>query len=394
MGIAQSLAAWRQSAMIVFWSLVWLILIDVGVNIAFGAETFARQPSALSRYFEYGRSVEGKLMRMVAADPQNGGQMISTGWIDHEYLSAKPVRAQADHDTLMAVYGQSFTLNAAHEAARIDSRITIRGIGGPGAPPSHSYAAYKQDAPLRKADVVVFGVLSSTVPLMGSLSGLVWMFESPAPFTFPRYRVTADQLTEELPAIRSEAEFRQAFSQRSTKWQEFKDQLRRSDRGYDRFTFDASLADASSVVRMARRGWVAHAQPYTDGVYDPTTGFNADAEEVHTLRALLVDLRQRTCERGERLVILLLHTRGHSDHLHRALESTLKQANIDYISTHTLFSANDPRNFRPDSHYIDPANAALSKALVNLVRDGKSIARAKDCAVKAGRFGDNGAPTR
>lgn len=383
MRLAQSLATWRRSAVIAVWALVWLIVIDVGVNIAFGEGSLARQPSALSRYFEYGRSIEGKLMRIVVADPNNGGQMLSTGWIDHEYLSAKPVRAQAGHDMLMAVYGQSFALNAAHEAARVDSRITIRGIGGPGAPPSHSYAAYKQDAPLRKADVVVFGVLSSTVPLMGSMSGLVWMFESPAPYTFPRYRVSADQLTEELPVIRSEAEFRQAFSQRSAKWQEFKEQLRRSDRGYDRFTFDASLADASSVVRMVRRGWVAHAQPYTDGVYDPVTGFNADAEEVQALRMLLVDLRQRTCERGERLVVLLLHTRGHSDHLHRALEGTLTQAKVDYISTSAIFSADDPKNFRPDSHYIDAANTALSEALVALVRDGKSVVPSKECNAKA-----------
>lgn len=372
-------SAWRQSAAIVAWSLAWLLATDVAVNLAFGVRGGTAQASGLSRYFEYGRSVEGKLARMVAADPKTGGQLISTGWIDPTILASKPSRPQAGHDLLVAVYGPSFALNAANEAAKLDSRITIRDVGGPNAPPSHSYAAYKSDAPLRKADVAVFGILSSGVPLMGSLSGLVWLFESPAPYTFPRYRVSGSELIEELPTLRTEADFRRAFGNGSAEWAAFKDQLRRSDRGYDRFTFDASIADSSSVVRLVRRGWVAHRQPYEDGVYDPITGFNVEAEEVRALRAMLVDLKRRTCERGERLVVLLLHTQRQSDHLHRALQSTLTQAGVDYVSTHTLFSANDARNFVPDGHYTHEANAELAKALLARVRNGKGSAGAGAC---------------
>lgn len=371
---------WRQSAVIVAWSLAWLFVIDAAVNFAFGARAASAQPSALSRYFEYGRSVEGKLERMVAADPKAGGQLIGTGWIDPAILGSKPAQVEAGHDLLMAVYGSSFALNATHEAARLDSRITIRDVGGPNAPPSHSYAAYKSDAPLRKADVVVFGVLSSGVPLMGSMSGLVWLFESPAPYTFPRYRVSSGgELTEELPTIRTEADFRRAFGRQSAEWIAFKDQLRRSDRGYDRFTLDASVADSSSVVRLVRRGWVAHRQPYEESVYDPVSGFNAESEEVRALKAMLVDLKRRTCQRGERLIVLLLHTQRQADHLYRALEGTLKQANVEYVSTHALFSANDARNFVPDGHYTPEANAELARALQHLVRNGPSSAGAGAC---------------
>ena len=219
------------------------------------------------------------------------------------------------------------------------------------------------------------------------------MFESPAPYTFPRYRVSGDRLTEELPEIRNEAEFRQAFTQQSARWRSFKDQLRRSDRGYDRFTFDSSAADASSIVRLVRRGWVAHAQPYDDGVYDAIRGFNADADEVRALKAILRDLATRTCERRERLVVLLLHTQRQSDHLHRALESTLKLARIKYISTHTHFSANDPRNFQSDGHYTDEASGRLSRALLELVRGDGSADQRRDCAVPIGH-GETGAPGR
>ena len=132
-------------------------------------------------------------------------------------------------------------------------------------------------------------------------------------------------------------------------------------------------------MRLVRRGWVAHRQPYEEGVYDVVSGFNAEAEEVRALKAMLVDLKRRTCQRGERLIVLLLHTQRQSDHLHRALEGTLKQADLEYVSTHALFSANDARNFVPDGHYTQEANAKLAKALLALVRNGQGSASAHGC---------------
>ena len=357
-----------KGAAVATWTLLWIAAIDLGVNLAFAPDASLSQPSALSRYFEYGRSVEGKLARMVAADPKRGGQMVSAGWANPEILATLPSHPEPGHDLLMAVYGQSFALIAAKGAAQLDSHITIRGVGGPGAPPSHSYASYKADVPFRKADVVVLGVLSASVVSMRSLSGLIWMFESPAPYTFPYYRVVDGNLVEELPVLRTEAQFRDAFVRKSSDWSAFKAQLQRIDYGYDHATFDATIADESAVVRLLRRGWVAHRQAYEDGVYTAGRGFNPQAESIVALRAMLVDLERRTRERKERLVVLLLHNRGHADHLHGVLAGTLERAGIEYISTHTLFSANDPSNFLPDGHYAQDASTRLSKALLAKVR--------------------------
>lgn len=357
-----------RSAITVCWVLVWLALLDIGINLAFGSR--AASSTTLGRYFEYGRSVEGKVARAIAADPKKEGLMIGAGWLTPENLAKGPSQPKEGSDLLVAVYGQSFSMHAANAAAAMDGRLTLRAIGGPAAPPSHAYAGYKADAPLRKADVVVLGLLSSSIPDLGSMSGLIWHFENPAPFSFPRYRLNGSELTEEQPLIRSEAEFRQAFSQQSDTWRQYKAQLKASDRGYDWFTFDKSWADSSSVVRLVRRGWVAHSEAYEKGVYDARDGFNPNAEDIKVLKAMLVDLSRRTQERGERLVVLLLHTRGQSDHLHAVLESTLKASKIDYISTHTLFSANDPTNFLPDSHYVPAANRKLATALASWIRSG------------------------
>ncbi|MCR5883547.1 hypothetical protein LRS03_12065 [Rhizobacter sp. J219] len=362
MGLLKTILLGR-SAKIVLWVVVWLALADVAVNFAFGSR--AAKNTSLGRYFEYGRSVEGKLSEAITEERKQGS-LLSAGWIDPELLKSVSSERKEGTDLTVAVYGQSFSMHAAHAAVALDGKITLRGFGGPGAPPNHSYAGYKADTPFRKADVVVFGVLSSSVPDMGSMSGLIWQFESPAPFTFPRYRLAGAQLTEEQPSIRSEAQFREAFGKQE--WQQFKQQLGRSDRGYHWFVFDQSPLDRSAIVRLVRRGWVAHNEAYDRGVYDAHTGFNVDSEEVRVLKVMLADLSRRTQERGERLIVLLMHTRGQSDHLYRAVGPTLEAAKIDYISTHTLFSANDPTNFLPDGHYVPASNQKIAKVLLDKIR--------------------------
>jgi len=354
-------------ALITAWVVLWLAVIDVGVNLAFGPN--GRSFPGLRKYFEYGRSVEGKLARAVAAGDGAGGLILKAGWLDAAHWSDEPARLQPGTDFMVAAYGQSFTMQAVQEAARLDARMTVRSIGGPAAPPNHSYAAYKLDEPLRRVDAVVFGILSSSVANLGSMSGLIWHFENPAPFTFPRYRLSPQgELIEERPLIDSEAAFRAAFAQRAAAWQDFKQQLRHSDRGYDPLVFSETIADRSTVVRLARRGWVAQAQAYERGIHDPQRGFNADAEDIKVLRAMLVDLARRTGERGERLVVVLLHARGDADHLYRAVADTLKAHRIDHVSTHALFSANDPSNFKPDGHYVPAANTKLTQALLRVLR--------------------------
>jgi len=360
-------------ALVIGWTVLWLAAIDIGVNLAFGPG--GKSFPGLRKYFEYGRSVEGKLARAAAADPNKEGLILKAGWLDPEPWKTEPDRRKAGSDLMVAAYGQSFTMHAVADASQLDARITVRNIGGPAAPPNHSYAAYRLDEGLRKVDVVVFGILSSSVPDIGSMSGLIWHFENPAPFTFPRYRLSNGQLTPEVPLLDSEAAFRSAFGPRSAQWQKFKQQLRQSDRGYDPLVFDETIADRSSIVRLMRRGWVAQRQRYETGVYDPATGFNSEAEDIQVLRAMVVDLARRTQERGERLVVLLLHGRGHSDHLYKALEDTLTQNRIAYVSTHALFSANDPSNFKPDGHYVNAANLKVGRALHQAMRNGCSACR-------------------
>jgi hypothetical protein len=354
----------RQSLRITLYVVLWLALADLVIGRAFAPA--GGRVNELQRYFEYGRSVEGKLAQMVSG--VRDGRIVEAGWIDEAALRRQPSERAASTDLLLAAYGQSFTLNAVNRVAELDRGLTLRLAGGPGAPASHSYRTYMVDVDLRKADAVVFGVLSSTVGQMASISGLISMYGNPAPFTYPRYRLAGDRLQEELPVIDSEAAFREAFGTRSAKWQAFRNQLKSSDKGFDRFTFDESWIDASVVGRLLRRGWVAHKDSYDEGVYTPERGFNPDSEEVRVLSRLVVEADAMARSRGERFIVLLLHTKGHGDRLHQVLRGTLERHRIEYISSHDHFSANDPGMFLPDGHYVPRANDALAEALRQRLR--------------------------
>ncbi len=351
------------------WTLAWLVVLDVCTSLAV-ARLAARNPdSGLVRYFQYGLSIEAKLDQMTRL-PRDApdARIIPAGWLDPDQWRDLPTRPRPGTDKLVALYGQSFAFNATNEAVRLDGHLTLRGIGGPAAPPDHSYAAYLADTGNSGADTVVFGILASSVPHMGSMSGMDWTFEHPAPYTFPRYRLVGGHLEGEAPALRNEQQFRDAFAQRSASWRAFKTQLAHNDRGFSSVVFDRTWFDKSQIALLMRRGWVAHSQNYEDGVYDPVHGFSGSSEQIEVLKAILIDLAARTRARGQRLIVLLEQDQGYGDALFRALGATLDGAHVQFISTHTLFSANDPRNFQPDGHYTIEANELFAQQLQATIR--------------------------
>ncbi len=355
------------------WCVLWLAFLDVGSGLTLRWLAARSPESGVVRYFAYGRSIEGKLDRSIALPPDARGSLIlAAGWLDPAEWATLPAQPRPGTNLLVSVYGQSFALSAAHEAARVDGRMTLRGIGGPAAAPDHSFAAAQLDGPNRKADVLVFGILASAVQRMGAMSGVSATFENPAPFSYPHYSLQNGTLQAEMPPFTTERGFREAFAARSTQWAKFKTQLAVNDRGYDPVAFDRTWLDRSQLVLLMRRGWVAQNQHYGQGVYEPGHGFNDDAEPMRVLRAMLKELGRQTQARNERLIVLLEQDQGYADYLDKALGSTLREARIEYISTYTLFSSQDPRNFVPDGHYTAAANAKLGAALRAMIRSSST----------------------
>lgn len=361
--------ALRIVALSIAWTLAWLVLFDIATHFVI-ARLAARHPdSGVVRYFQYGLSVEAKLdeaTRLPTGAPD--ALILDAGWLDPAQWQALPTAPAPGSDKLVALYGQSFAFNVAREVMRMDGRLTLRRIGGPAAPPDHSYTAYLKDGGNAHADIVLFGILASAVPHMGAMSGMDWTFEHPAPFTYPRYTLREGRLEAEAPVLGTQRQFRDAFAVRSGTWDAFKAQLARNDRGFDPLTFDRTWLDGSQIALLMRRGWVAHSQDYAAGIYDPRTGFAPDAEQIRVLNAMLVDLGQRTKRRGQRLIVLLEQDQGYGSALYKALGPTLERERIEFISTHTLFSSGDPHNFQPDGHYTEAANAIFARQLETMIR--------------------------
>lgn len=353
---------------VVVWTLLWLAVADISINLLLDpARPWHGKVSSLFRYFNHGKSIEGKLEDAIGPHADRPNSVVQAGWVDPDVFRALPRAPSEGHDLLVAVYGQSFAFNAVAAMQRADGRMTLRLIGGPAAPLSHSLAAYRADVSLRKADVAIVGILASSLAKSDSMSGMSWTFENPAPFTFPRWSLSDGKLVEEAPLIKTEADFRAAFRERGPTWERFKQQLSRNDVGYDSFAFEASPLDYSAIGRLLRRGWVANHQAYPMNATQPDVA-RFDSDRVAVAAAIIEQLKRTARDAGERLIVVLLHDRGSGDALYQALREPLERIGVEYVSTHSLFSASDPRRFVSDGHYAEPANDLVAHAMRKLVR--------------------------
>src|ERR1041385_2381362 len=105
----------KDAVVVVGWTALFLAAIDVVVNIAFAypADPRNTSPSSMQLYFEYGRSAEGKLRRMIHESDDKTAPIALVGWLDPASLDRRPSRPAPGSDLLVAVYGMSFAQDLA-----------------------------------------------------------------------------------------------------------------------------------------------------------------------------------------------------------------------------------------------------------------------------------------
>lgn len=350
----------------------WLVLIDIGINVAFPfPQDVDQPPGSLASYFDYGRSIEGKLTRMVGDTVESSQIMVDSGWVDPTSWQDLPQAPQGDDDLLLVNYGMSFSDHVSSAVAKIDGKMTVRSIGGPSAPPNHSFAAFKADAAGRKqADVVMMGVLASSVKRMSSISGTDWTYEMPNPYTYPYYSVNQqNKLTVVEPAISTADEFVTAFNRQDENWQRLQGQMRQYDKVFDPFVFDANWMDKSAIVRLIRRGWAERARSLDEQtLFSGQKGFAPEAPEIVTLKALLSEFTAEVRAADQTPVILLLNDRGYDARLYEVLADHVESLDAIVLSTHEIAPANDPKNFIGDGHFTDEANDRIAAVLQGMIR--------------------------
>ncbi len=359
----KSLSRRGQTVVTGILTLIFLILIDWSVNVLFPypADPLAPPPGQLKTYFEYGRSLEGKLNRMIGATDEKSALLALPGWFDSPTLQKPnlPVRHSEQQDLLIASYGMSFSNRVTDQLEKLDPKIGVRSLGGPAAPPNHSFATYQADRGRHEAEVVSLAVLASSVKAMRTLSGMTWQFESPAPYTYPRYFLNQGKLQAITPVIQSLDGFRTALRDRE-QWKLFTDQLRSHDAFYSDFLMHRNALDRSVLIRLLRRAWAQRHQSRS-----PDAVFNA--EDVAILQAIVRDFALSVKQDGKFPIVLLFNDRGYQDDLFQALKPTLEADSIAYVSSHTISPATKLENFEVDGHFVPSVDRQIAQEMLKLI---------------------------
>ena len=347
--------------------LLWLVAIDVGANLAFAYPADVRNvnPGRLQLFFDYGRSMEGRLRRMTKADPAQTAPITLAGWYQPLHAVDRPAKPGG---TLVTVYGMSHAVRLAEALQRVSPRYSTRSVGAPGATTNWSFGAFRRDKDRGKSRVVVLAIMSSTLPNITSMTPMTWNISFPLPYTQDRYVLTGDKLGVVKPPYDSFEGYVATLND-PAKWAAARALFERYDPSYDPFLLEATLFDRSTLVRMARRAWSNRRDRDAAGDVLTARGFNADSEAVKLANAIIASFATQARREGLLPVIYVVNNYGYGDQLHRALQATLDRDDIPYLSSDGVVNPNDPSNYLPDTHFTDANDDRLAAALDQLITD-------------------------
>lgn len=340
-----------------------LLLLDVVVGAMLSAAQSQNRLSALVRYFDYGRSVPGKLTQWEAT-PGTYGNLYDIGWINDE---AAPDTTEGP---VVRAYGMSFVNRIMHHVLQAAPELTVDLHAGPSAPPNFTYALFEADRDNRRpGDVVVLGVLSSAVVGLGSLSNRSWVFEQPAAFTYPIYLPDgpAPGLRRIEPVLQS-VEDQRNLPQTPELRAEWAAQLRTHDYNWDPAAFLLPELDVSPFARLVRRSLAISGQE-TRKAHVMENGYPV----AEVLQRMVVQFAQTARADGQVPVVFVIQSRDPRDpDLQQILAPVLEAHDIDALITAELISPRDTFKYGPKGHFLPELDRQLAEMFLKMVDLPKS----------------------
>ncbi len=354
----------------ILWIVFYLVIMDVAVNsiFKFPSEPGNAHPSFLEQYFEYGRSVEGKLDRMYGFKGAETMPILGYGWLQNENYELLPNKAPGNK-SLIAIYGMSHAKLLGDAIKRIDSKYMIRDIIAPGAPVNWSFAAYIADKEKHEAKISILAVMTDSVPYISATAGTTCYFDMGHPYTFPRYFMEKDLIKEIYPPFYTTEGFKKYFFN-SEKWKEYRAWLNRNDKYYDILLFKRSMLDKSSLFRVLRRSYSeTMKQNIIEKIYDKN-GFNLKSEEVLALQGIVRSFAKNVRKKKGIPIIYIVNNENRGDHLYKALKKILEDYNIPFLSTHRICPPDDPRVYLgTNSHFTPDKDIELAKEMIRIIEN-------------------------
>jgi hypothetical protein len=351
------------------WIAIGLAAFDVLINFVFAypSDPKSADPSRLQIYFEYGRSTDAQLARMTRADRSKTAPITLSGWYDPLSIEEKIGTSQ---NPIVTFYGMSHAVQLAHALGRVSSAYTPRVVGAPGATANWAYGAYLRDRGGGKSRAVVLALMSANLPMITTMSPMTWNIGFPMPYTADRFFVENDKLRVVHPPYASFEQYVYTFND-PKKWLAACDIFAKNDTMYNSFIRQASILDHSSLFRLVRRAYGQRLERSSRAAVLDQTGFQSDSEQIQVARAIVHEFALRARADGMIPIIYLVNNFGYSNYLFQALSPTLNADKIPFVSSHQIISANDPRGYLPNSHFIDAVDEQLARALVKVIEDAR-----------------------
>ena len=363
---------WRQATPIIFlvvWTFLGLVAIDAFINIffAYPKDPKFMNPSRFQLYFEYGRSVEGKLARMTRQNRAETAPITLSGWYD-------PLNVKEEHSkssaSIVTFYGPSHAVNLANALGRTSDRFSPRIVSAPGATSNWAYGAYLRDRGGSKSRAVVLAFASLNFAMISSFSPMIWIPDSPIPYTADRFYLEGDHLRVIHAPYASFDQYVKMFYNPAA-WSAALKVFARNDSFYDSFVMRANILDYSSLWRLFRRGYSQNLIRDRQKSALDQSGFRSDSEQVRVARAIIHEFAMQARSDGMVPVIFIFNNFGYPDNLFRALRPVLDADNIPYLSSDTIASPHDSRGYLPDGHFTDEEDNRLAAALVEVIENGR-----------------------
>ena len=342
-----------------------LVLLDVMVAFALKELKERGRVASLTNYFDLGRSVPTKIAEW-RDNPTMPGNMLGVAWLDDIAQTSAEKFANNGEEQAPTIrnYGMSFSERVGRRVIGQDPRFRLDLHGGPAASANHSYAIFDADHQNRRAgDVVLFGVLSSSVPYLTTMSNRTWSFEQPSPFTYPKYELVNGTLAPIKPQVASQ-EDQEGLASSNALAQAWRAQLRQEDFFYSDLTFAAPWLDYSPFAKLVRRALVLRV--LEDKRARVLSG------EAYPIKAVLLEILKDVSEKakadGQSPVIFLIQTGDRRDvNLRELLVQDLTDLGIPYVATEDFVDSSDPANFESDGHFSAEADEIFAAAVLSLV---------------------------
>lgn len=368
----------RAKLSVVAWFVVALLAVDVSLGWVFEyPQQVGVKPSRLQKYFDYGQSIESRILRMIGPDNDSASLLSKAGWwefVSKEDIESQPVDPNA---TRINIFGMSFANHLAQAMISLQpGAFDVEMYDGPAAPLNHAYALYQRNRGQTDERIVILGVLDSSLPALETMTGATWMTDSPPPYTYPRYLLENGKLKKIEPVASSLNELRRIMTDDPEARQRMLQQLEKHDAFYHPFVYQHDLWDHSTLARLIRRAWATRQFQSTLDRYRNASGFKTNTDLIPVAQAILIEFAASVRADDKIPIVLLFNTLNYGDQLYQTLGPALKQQGIPYLSSHTIIPPTDRKNFISDGHYTPESDLKLAQALIELIEDisGASVA--------------------